>query len=91
MSTTFLVALVVALAAVFYWKVVLMVVIAVLLAFVLTGITAVSNVLAGQEDERPIVLAPGTPGQPPDGGATDPAQEAPAGEGDPRAQEQPPR
>ncbi len=90
MSTTFFVTLVVALLAVFYWRVVVMVAIAVLLAFVLTGISAVSDVMAGQEGEHTVVIAPGDPAPQPDGVAPDAGGEAVAPEGGPPVQgEQP--
>ncbi|MDT0348002.1 hypothetical protein [Pseudonocardia charpentierae] len=95
MSSTFFITLVVALVAVFCWRVVVMVAIAVLLAFVLTGISTVSGALAGQQGDRPVVVAPGAPGAPiqqPGGPAPDPGSQDDGPNGEPRVQEQdPPR
>lgn len=92
MSSTFFVTLVVALIAVFCWRVVVMVAIAVLLAFVLTGISTVSGVLAGEKGQSTIVIAPGEPAQPPSGPAANPGDQGAVPEGDPQVREQePPR
>jgi hypothetical protein len=56
MSTTFLITVAVALVALLYWRVVLVVAVAVLLAFVLVGIGTVSDALAGHPAQN------GTPG-----------------------------
>ena len=90
MSSTFFITLVVALVAVFCWRVVVMVAIAVLLAFVLTGISTVSDVMAGQEGEHTVVIAPGGPGPQPDGVAPDAGGEAVVPEGGPPVQGEPP-
>lgn len=70
MSTTFLITLVVALLAIVYWRVVLIVVGAFLLAMVLTGLNSVSDVMAGQRTP-PADSAPERPGVQPDGGGVD--------------------
>jgi hypothetical protein len=87
MSPTFLIALVVALAAVFYWRVVVMIAIAVVLAFVLMGISTVSSVMAGQEEGHSIVVAPASPGQQRD--VAGPGSDQPPGPEDAPPQEQP--
>jgi hypothetical protein len=90
MSPTFFVTLVVALAAVFYWRVVVMIAIAVLLAFVLMGISTVSSVMTGQKKEHSTVVAPAQPGQQRGGVPSSdesPGQEAPP----PQEQPSPPR
>jgi hypothetical protein len=90
MSPTFFVTLVVALAAVFYWRVVVMIAIAVLLAFVLMGISTVSSVMTGQKEEHSTV-APAQPGQQRDG-AVPGSDEPPGPEGaPPQEQPSPPR
>ena len=61
MSVTFLIALVVALLAIVYWRIVLMIVAAILIAMIATGISTVSSAVAGH-DEQTTVIAPGVPG-----------------------------
>jgi hypothetical protein len=90
MSPTFLITLVVALAAVFYWRVVVMIAIAVLLTFVLMGISTLSSVMTGQKGEQSGVVGP-APGQQRDG-AVPGSDEPPAPEGaPPQEQPSPPR
>ena len=61
MSVTFLVALVVALLAIVYWRIVLMIVVAILIAMVATGINTVSGAVSALHEHQTIV-APGVPG-----------------------------
>lgn len=70
MSHTFLLALVVALLLIIFWRVVLILLGAVLLAMIITVITSVSGALAGQEP-RPVVTAPVVPHVQPGGTARD--------------------
>ena len=90
MSTTFIITLIAALLAVMYWRVVLMIVVALLIAMVVTGISTVSNVVAGQE-QAPTIVAPTRPDLRQDGEAADADETEGARASDPRAQEQPPR
>lgn len=90
MSATFIIALIAALLAIMYWRIVLMIVCALLLAMLVTGISTVSDVIAGQE-QPPTIVAPAQPDPRQDGEAADPDGTGEAREGDPRAHEQPPR
>jgi hypothetical protein len=63
MSVTFFIALVVALLAIVYWRIVLMIVAAILIAMIATGIITVSGAVAGLHEHQTIV-APGAPGAP---------------------------
>ena len=60
MSVTFFIALVVALLAIVYWRIVLMIVAAILIAMIATGISTVSGALAGSHEHQTII-APGSP------------------------------
>jgi hypothetical protein len=92
MSNTFFITLVVALVAVFCWRVVVMIAIAVLLAFVLTGISTVSGALARQQGDHSVLIAPGESVQRPGAPATDPDGQSDDPGGGSRVQEQnPPR
>ena len=93
MSVTFLVALVVALLAIVYWRIVLMIVVAILIAMFATGINTVSGAVSALHEHQTIV-APGVPGAP---GAqagelqSDPGDTSSGSqESDPRAQGEPP-
>jgi hypothetical protein len=90
MSGTFLVALIAALLAIVYWRVVLVLVGALVIAMIITGISSISDILAGQE-QTPTILAPVRPGISPDGAEAEPGGAGVSPEGDPRLQEQPPR
>jgi hypothetical protein len=89
MSPTFLVALAAALIAIIYWRAVLIIVGALLLAMIATGISTVSAAVAGQEVTS-TVIGPAEPG-------VQPGRDAPDASGggaiggffDPRSQEQP--
>lgn len=96
MSVTFLVALVVALLAIVYWRIVLMIVVAILIAMFATGINTVSGAVSALHEHQTIV-APGVPGAPDAPGAqagerqSDPGDTSSgAQESEPRAQGEPP-
>jgi hypothetical protein len=86
MSSTFFVALAAAVIAIIYWRAVLIIVGALLLAMIVTGISTVSSAVAGQEVSS-TVIGPTEPGVP--GDDTPDANGATGGAVDPRAQEQP--
>jgi hypothetical protein len=90
MSPSFLITLVVAILAVAYWRVALMITIALILALLVTGIGAVSGALAGQE-RRPTVVAPAEPGLAPDGSSSGPGALDDQPDDDPGGQPVPPR
>jgi hypothetical protein len=84
MSPSFIVTLIVAILAVVYWRVALTIIVALILALLVTGIGAVSGALAGQEG-RPMVVAPAEPGLAPDefsSGPGNPGERSDDGSGD---------
>ena len=87
MSVTFFIALVVALLAIVYWRIVLVIVAAILIAMIVTGLSTVSGALSGPPEHQTIV-APGPPAgeQQNDPGVTSNGSE----DADPRAQGQTP-
>lgn len=91
MSATFLVALLAALLAIVYWRVVLVLVGALLIAMIVTGISSVAGIVTGQEQPPPAVIAPAGPDSAPGGAQADPDEGTESRESDPRAQDEPPR
>jgi hypothetical protein len=59
MSPTFLVVLLVALAVVVFWRIALQVLVAVLLALLVFGISQAAEAVTGEPAEPPPVVAPG--------------------------------
>ena len=90
MSATFFIALLAALLAIVYWRVVLILVGALVIAMVVTGISSVSGAIANQE-QPPTITAPARPGSSPDSAEAEQVEGTGGLESDPRVEEEPPR
>ena len=90
MSATFFITLVVALMAIVYWRVVLVVAGALVLALVGTGISSISDAVAGQQG-RPAATAPAEPGAGRDGSAPAAGGAAPGDNAGQQVPQPPPR